>query len=101
MPVHVLPFSLPRVHHAALPVDPQNERLIVKTAEHQSQPAVLRQMRRSFTLTAGEIEVGNTGITQHAERIEPFGRYVNPAFVGRRRVEEYMLLGNKPPEFLI
>ena len=75
----LIPAVLARMDGLGASINPQDEGLAFKGAEHQRHARVFAQVRRRFIAAARKIEPDNLGLAHHAQRREPLGRKIDTA----------------------
>ncbi len=70
--------------HDSASVQAQDARGAFEGAEQECDPSVLAKMRHRLGTAAGEVEIRDTALIEHAERVESLRREVHVA-VGRER----------------
>ena len=68
------------MNHDAAAVDTRYFGTLAEGAKHHRDAAVAQEVRGGLVAAAGEVEVGDARLVEHAKGVHPLGRQVNAAF---------------------
>ena len=99
--IEVIPSGIRARDGLTCSVESQDEGLLIETTEHESNAAVIAQVRRGFVAAAGQVQVGDRVLVENPKAVEAFGGDIHAAAgTGCGGDKKHLLLNNEIPRLL-